>query len=191
MDSQDQHFPMSLPLSVKAYSLDQEAAKEHIQNINNQIFPPGFKQKIGLFETPEKRQITQGTLRKLHSRSSPEWIIFVGDHNQTVGWFYGYMEDEETFFIDTIGLTPEYRGAGIYSAFLKELMGYLKMKGYERVTTSHLPNNRAALIADLKIGFNIVGMEMNESHGATVKLAYSLYEDRRRAFEKAFSIDEE
>ena len=115
----------------------------------------------------------------------------MGKNDQPVGWFYGYMEDEETFFVDTIGLIPEYRRAGIYTAFLKALMRYLKAKGYERVTTSHLPNNRAALIADLKIGFNIIGMELNESHGTMVKMGYSLYDDRRRAFEKAFSLDAE
>jgi len=186
-----QYFPMKLPLDVMGHLFDQETAEEHIQKVGNRIFPPGFKQAIGLFETPEKRQIIQEALRKKHSRSSPEWIVFIGKSNQTVGWFYGYMEDEETFFIDTIGLIPEYRGAGIYTAFLKELVEYLKAKGYERVTTSHLPNNRAALIADLKNGFTIVGMKLDESHGATVKMACSLYEDRRRAFEKAFSLEEE
>ncbi len=191
MDLKNQHFPMNLPFDVIGHLYDQETAEEHIQKISNQIFPPGFKQKLGLFETPKKRQSKQESLRKKHSKSSPEWIIFIGKNNQTVGWFYGYMEDEETFFIDTIGLIPEYRQAGIYTAFLKELVKYLKAKGYERVTTSHLPNNRAALIADLKNGFNIIGMELNESHGASVKMACSLYEDRRKAFEKVFRLDEE
>ncbi len=63
--------------------------------------------------------------------------------------------------------------------------------GYERLTTSHHPNNRAALIADLKAGFNIVGLELHESHGPVVKMACSLHADRRRGLEQIFSMEPE
>lgn len=178
-------------LGVVAQSFDPSSAQRHIKAINDLIFPPGFKQAMGLFETPKGRQETQKELSRQHSRSAPEWIIFNGKNKKPVGWFYGYMEDEETFFIDTIGFIPEYRGVGIYRAFLPQLFDYLKAKGYERVTTSHHPNNRAALIADLKTGFNIVGMELHESLGPQVKMVHSLYEDRRKAFEQVFSMEAE
>jgi len=187
-DIRKQYFPMSLPLDVIGLCLDRTSAEKYIQAINHQIFPPGFKQKLGLFETPDERQETQKNLSKQHSRSASEWIIFLSKNDQPIGWFYGYMEDGETFFIDTIGLIPEYRRAGVYTAFLVQLLAYLRAKGYERVTTSHHPNNRAALIADLKTGFNIVGMELHESHGVLVKMAHSLHEDRRSAFEQVFSV---
>ena len=182
---------MHLPLGVEGHALDQNSALKHIQGIGQLIFPPGFKQQIGLFATPTNRQTKQAQLRQQHSRSASEWIVFFGENKCAVGWFYGYMEDEESFFIDTIGLIPEYRGAGIYTAFLARLQEYLKAKGYERLSTSHMPNNRGALIADLKAGFTIVGMELDESHGIQVKLAYSLYDDRRRAFERVFSVEPE
>ncbi len=188
---QKRHFPMNLPSDVIGHSLSQNSAQKYIQKINHRIFPPGFKQAVGLFETPDDRQDTQKAHRRQHSRSAPEWIVFSKEIEESIGWFYGYMEDEETFFIDTIGFIPEYRGAGIYKAFLVGLLDYLSDLGYERVTTSHHPNNRAALIADLKAGFNIVGMELHESHGPMVKMAFSLQEDRRKAFEQAFSMEAE
>ena len=98
------------------------------------------------------------------------------------------MEDEETFFIDTIGLVPEVRAKGVYQAFLRELIIYLKAVGYERLTSSHHPNNRAVLIAELKVGFNIVGLEINESTGPILKVAYLLHEDRRQGFEQVFCM---
>jgi hypothetical protein len=63
--------------------------------------------------------------------------------------------------------------------------------GYERLTTSHGPNNRAALIADLKMGFDIVGIELHEGCGPLVKTTYHLHEDRRKAFERVFSTPRE
>jgi len=101
------------------------------------------------------------------------------------------MEDEETFFIDTIGLVPAFRGQDIYGAFLTQFIAYLRAMGYERLTSSHGPNVRAALIAELKVGFDIVGIELNESHGVLVKTAYHLHEDRRQAFERIFSTPRE
>jgi RimJ/RimL family protein N-acetyltransferase len=184
-----QFFPIKLPLGVVGRSMDQDAAQAPINAINHLIFPPGFKQALGLFAPPEARRERLERLQKLHAYSHPEWIVFYNGQDEPVGWFYGYMEDEETFFIDTIGLVPAFRGKGIYSAFLVQLIAYLGAIGYERLTTTHHPNNRAALIADLKVGFTIVGMELHESHGSMVKMAYHLHEDRRQGFERAFSME--
>jgi GNAT superfamily N-acetyltransferase len=186
-----QFFPMQLPSGVVARSMDQDAALEAISTINHLIFPADFKQSVGLFEVPEARHEGLEHLQKLHARSSPEWLVFYNAEDEPVGWFYGYMEDEETFFIDTIGLVPTFRRQGIYSAFLRQLIAYLRAIGYERLTTSHGPNNRAALIADLKAGFDIVGLELHEGHGPLVKTAYHLHEDRRQAFERVFSTTQE
>jgi RimJ/RimL family protein N-acetyltransferase len=116
------------------------------------------------------------------------WIVFFAENDEPIGWFYGYMEDEETYIIDTIGFVPEYRGLGLYSTFLRHLIKYLKVLGYERLGTNHHPNNRAAIIADLKAGFNIVGFELHESHGPLLPTALALYTDRQKAFEQVFSM---
>ena len=195
MDEQihKQFFPMKLPAGIVARSMDQDAAQEAIAPINHLIFPPGFKQEVGLFEAPEARRERLEHLQKLYAYSQPEWLVFYNVQDEPIGWFLGYMEDVDgdTFFIDTVGLVPAFRRRGIYSAFLRQLIAYLKAMGYERLTTSHGPNNRAALIADLKAGFNIVGLELHESHGPLVKTAYYLHQDRRQAFERVFSTERE
>ena len=186
----EQFFPMQLPSGVVGNSMDQDSAQEPIGAISHLIFPPGFKQALGLFAAPETRSERLEHLRKLHTRPNPKWIVFF-DGREPIGWFYGYMEDEETFFIDTVGLVPAFRRQGIYSAFLAQLIEYLRAIGYERLTTTHHPNNRAVLIAELKAGFDIVGLELHESNGPAVKMAYHLHEDRRQAFERIFSMERE
>jgi GNAT superfamily N-acetyltransferase len=186
-----QFFPMNLPSGIVARSMDQDTTQESIGAINHLIFPPDFKQAAGLFEAPEARRERLVHLKKLHAYSQPEWLVFYNAKSEPIGWFFGYMEDEDTFFIDTFGLIPAFRGQGIYSAFLRQLIAYVKAIGYERLTTSHSPNNRAALIADLKVGFDIMGLELHESHGPLVKTAYHLHEDRRQAFERVFSTTRE
>ena len=187
----EQFFPMNLPSGVVARSMDPETTKKSIKAINHLIFSPDYKWSVGLFEPPETRYRKLKHLQKLHARSSPEWLVFFNAKEEPIGWFLGFMEDEETFFIDTIGFIPAFRGQGIYSAFLRQLITYLKAMGYERLTTSHAPNNRAALIADLKAGFDIVGLELHEGCGPLVKTAYHLHEDRRQSFERVFSTPRE
>jgi GNAT superfamily N-acetyltransferase len=186
-----QFFPMKLSSGVVARSMDRDAAQEFIKTINHLIFPADYKQSVGLFETPEARHESLERLRKVHARSSPIWLVFFNAEDEPIGWFLGFMEDEETFFIDTVGLIPAYRSQGIYSAFLRQFIVYLRAMGYERLTTSHGPNTRAALIADLKAGFDIVGIELHEGCGPLVKTVYHLHEDRRQAFERVFSTPRE
>ncbi len=182
-DIRKQFFPMQLPTGVVACLVDEVTAQRTGEI--TQIFSP---EALGHFRAPESRQERLGRLRKLLARSASEWIVFYSQKDEPVGWFWGYMEYETTFTMDTIGLIPEFRNRGIYSAFLKQLIPYLDALGYERLTSYHHPNNRAVLIANLKAGFNIVGMEVNESNGAMVKMAYLFHADRRKYFEQVFML---
>ncbi len=44
------------------------------------------------------------------------------------------------------------------------------------------------MIAELKAGFNIVGIELHESYGPLIKVAYFFYDDRQNGFASAFSM---
>jgi RimJ/RimL family protein N-acetyltransferase len=185
-DIYQQFFPMELPGDVTGRLVDRDTARKAIETIGAQIFAP--REALGYFVPPETRRGTLERAGRRHTPSSPEWIVFYSSQDEPVGWLYGYMEDEETFFIDTVGLIPAFRHRGIYTAFLKQLIAYLGAVGYERLTTSHHPNNRAVMIAELKAGFNIVGIELHESCGAIVKTAYLFHDDRRESFRQVCSL---
>ena len=187
-DIREQFFPMKLANGITAHSMDRDTAQKEIERFNDRIFPPGFKEETGAFRPPKVRADRVAQLWKQRIDTHPEWIVFFDQDGNPIGWFYGYMEDLETFFIDTIGLVPEFRRKGIYQAFLERLITYLKAVGYERLTSSHHPNNRAVLIPELKVGFNIVGLEINESAGPVLRVAHPLHEDRRLGFERVFCM---
>jgi RimJ/RimL family protein N-acetyltransferase len=181
-----QFFPVDLPGSTTGCIVDPDTAEKAIRVIGDQIF--STRESLGQFESPETRRRALEKAGKQHKPSSPEWVVFYNTVDEPVGWLYGYMEDEETFFIDTVGLIAAYRRRGIYTAFLNQLIAYLGALGYERLTTSHHPNNRAIMIAELKAGFNIVGLELHEGCGPLVKMAYLFHQDRQESFRGAFSM---
>jgi RimJ/RimL family protein N-acetyltransferase len=183
-----QFFPMSLPAGVTGHWVDRAAAAAEIRDLNAQIFDP---HELHLFQVPPERQPTIAGLQQSYTPSQPECIIFIifySDTHQPVGWFYSYLEDPATTFIDTVGFLPAYQGRGLYSAFLPQYLAYSAALDYERVTTSHHPNNRAIMIAELKVGFNITGLELHESHGPLIKMAYFIHPDRCAGFEQAFTM---
>jgi RimJ/RimL family protein N-acetyltransferase len=182
----EQFFPMELPAGVVGRLVDHDTAQRVRMAIGAQIFPP--REVFGQFTPPETRRDNLERLQKHYTPSFAQWIVFYSDRNEPVGWLYGYMEDSETFFIDTVGLIPAFRNRGIYTAFLKQLIAYLGALGYERLTTSHHPNNRAVMIAELKAGFNITGIELHEECGPLVKMAYLFHDDRREGFRQVFSM---
>ena len=73
------------------------------------------------------------------------WVRIMND--------YGHIDDETPSL--AISLYKEYRGFGIGTAMMKEILALLKSHGYSRVSLSVQKDNYAAKIY-LKIGFEIV-----------------------------------
>ncbi len=177
-----QFFPVDLPAGVIGRAVDYDTVFEVGAALG--IFDPAA---LGHFQTPPERRAKVEVLARLYIRPGSESVVFYHGA-EPVGWFWGYMEYADTFTIDTFGLIPEFRGKGIYQAFTRTLIAYLTAVGYERVTVITHVNNRAMLIANLKVGFNIVSLEIGEQRGAGVWLAYLLHADRRADFEEAFRL---
>lgn len=178
-----QFFPVDLPAGVTGRVVD--TATAFTVGGQLRIFDPPA---LGHFQPPQSRQAQVQRLAESFGHSGEEAVVLYDADEKPVGWFWGYMAYADTFTIDTFGLIPGYRGRGVYSAFVRALLAYLTAVGYERVTVITHANNRAMLIANLKAGFHIAGMEVHESLGAAVKLAYLVHADRREDFGEAFRL---
>ena len=153
------------------------------------IFPPFSAHGAFGMDVPPERGVKLAPLFETTRFLHTEQIIFRTDDGTPVGYFFGNMREPQTFFIISTGLLPAYRQRGLYSYFTRRLLSYLYAIGYERVQSLHQPNNRAVLIAKLKLGFNITGMVLDERMGAHVELTYLFHEDRRAAFSRAFAME--
>ena len=180
------HFPMQLPhhiigrlVPLETYFAVEEALEPHVflAHVNVQRH----------FSTPSGRRTAQSRLSQLQQQGHQEAIVFY-DADRPIGWSAGRMENANEFLMDVTGLLPAYQSKGIYSAFLRLYLPYLRDLGYERVLSYHSPSNRAVLIAKLKAGFVIRATVFRENAGASVQLVYFLHEDRLTAFEEVHSL---
>ncbi len=114
-------------------------------------------------EPPPKTIITSPELQVYVERfeeSKDDWGLVAEVDGKIVGavWVrimndYGHIDDETPSL--AISLYKEYRGFGIGTAMMKEILTLLKLHGYSRVSLSVQKANYAAKMY-LKIGFEIV-----------------------------------
>ena len=112
---------------------------------------------------PPKTIITSPELQVYVERfeeSKDDWGLVAEVDGKIVGavWVrimndYGHIDDETPSL--AISLYKEYRGFGIGTAMMKEILALLKSHGYSRVSLSVQKDNYAAKMY-LKIGFEIV-----------------------------------
>ncbi len=72
---------------------------------------------------------------------------------------YGHVDDNTPSF--AISLYKEYRGKGIGTELMKEMLDTLKARGYERASLSVQKGNYAAKMYQ-KLGFQIIGENEEE-----------------------------
>ena len=182
IESREKFFPMVLPENITAKCVDSkdllDVYKQHI----NEVFPSAcFDNSLineGLKARAEKRFPLKKRYQFLHS----EHILFFNELNVPIGWMFGESQDQSTFYMRNTAILKEYQNKGIYTAFLKEFLEYIKYIGYEKVASHHLGTNRAVLIPKLKLGFDICGLELHETIGANVKLVHIFHEDRKSVY---------
>ena len=114
-------------------------------------------------EPPPKTIITSPELQVYVERfeeSKDDWGLVAEVDGKIVGavWVrimndYGHIDDETPSL--AISLYKKYRGFGIGTAMMKEILALLKSHGYSRVSLSVQKDNYAAKMY-LKIGFEIV-----------------------------------
>jgi len=106
--------------------------------------------------------------------------LYILKGNTRIGWFLGEQLNRETFYMRNTGIFEEFRGKGIYKSLLSLLIGILKEKGFQKITSSHIVTNNHVIVAKLKAGFLISGFELSDRFGLFVNLTYNFNEIRNK-----------
>lgn len=109
------------------------------------------------------------------------WVARDGD--AVVAMFCGHHRDADTYRMWHSHVHPGYRRRGVYTDIVQRFIGYSRELGYSTVVSEHAPSNNAILIAKLKAGFRLVGMDVDAAVGPSVRLTYFHNEAHLRAFE--------
>lgn len=181
------YFPMQLPNGIVGRSVPLETYFDVEDALEPLVFPEDETTASWFDLLAERRDDRKKALGALQRETHQDAVVFY-DGEAAIGWSAGRMTGASEFMMDVTGVHPDYQSKGIYTAFLRLYLPYLRDVGYERVVSYHSPTNRAVLIAKLKAGFVVGGTEFRENAGATVKMVYFLHQDRFEGFERVHSL---
>lgn len=185
-EERERHFPLDLPAGVVGRCVELETYFAVEDDLEARIFPENERVERW-FSLPSERRADKQRLGQLQRLTHQEAVVFyAGD--RPIGFHAGRMTGAAEYMMDDTGVLPAYQNRGVYSTFLRSFLPYLRDCGYERVVSYHSPTNRPVLIAKLKAGFVIKGMELREQAAASVKLVYFLHADRYETYENVHSL---
>lgn len=118
-------------------------------------------------------EVDPARLKAIQKRRDMRRIgIFAGDTLAalTVGW----QDDDERYYMALSLVLPEHRRRGLYSALVRESVARARAGGYSEVWSRHVATNNPVIIAKLKLGFTVSGVELMPAHGVMVRLTCPL-----------------
>jgi ribosomal protein S18 acetylase RimI-like enzyme len=99
-----------------------------------------------------------------------------------VGIFSGYESDFGKYMMHLSVVHPDFRGIGLYSAYLEDLMNYSKKEGFNRICSEHSTSNNPIIIAKLRKSFFITNIQVTSFYGVEVQLTRFLDEEMENIF---------
>ena len=134
-----------------------------------------------ILRCPKRGSPPSCTFIQLQAATHQACTVFYAN-DTPIGYSVGHMISATDFLLDRTGILPAYRKRGLYTAFLRGFLPFLKAVGYERVEALNAPHDPAPLIPKLRTGFVIGGTVFDDEKGALVKMVHHTHTDRREAF---------
>lgn len=170
----------------------QEQSAYRYEFVSADVFKPIFKQhREVLFSHHHSIDAdvfySQDEIDKLdslfHSLGRPNSLsLLVYDGDTLVGWSVGNQTESDGFYMRNSAVFPQYRRQGVYSEMMRRMIERITAMGFQRIISRHHCSNNAVIIAKLKHGFMISGIEVTDIFGTLVQLTYYPNEKRRDVF---------
>ena len=97
-----------------------------------------------------------------------------------VGFTNGWSNENAGFYVGASAIHPDHRRNGLYSELVWAVLKITRTEGFQRVESHHRATNNPVLIAKLKLGFVLTGLEVSDAMGLLAKLTYFHNPERRK-----------
>ncbi len=161
------HIEEDISLAV----VDEYPKELYTKQLNENLMDdyPFLQWQKELIEEAKEKMKSLGQLQK----DTYKLRIALLKNKELVGWSFGWQESPTTFFMGASVVTKDFRGKGYYSKMVHKIFEITKQEGFQSVSSFHIATNNPILIAKLKLGFNVTGMQLDAIHGILIKLVYN------------------
>jgi len=118
----------------------------------------------------------------LKARNKAPFYLRIGVFldNALIACTYGWQSKDEVFYMAISLVHPDHRRIGIYSELVRAVVSISKNEGFQQIESHHKATNNPVIIAKLKAGFCINGLELSDKMGVLVRLSYFHNSTRRK-----------
>lgn len=132
--------------------------------------------QLGFEEDPATRPFRREPVQAL-----PRLRIAARHGDELIGWTYGFASFTDSWMMATSAVLPAHRRRGIYTALCETCTALVAEAGYRVVESHHVATNNPILIAKLRLGFHVTGLQLSPTMGTLLTLEKPLDDLRRTA----------
>lgn len=159
-----------------------ELSRQEFSPLLQQHFPALFDDQFFMYRWDLLLSEEEQESREAIKNSFPElkkyrYAIF--KDKEFVGASFSYQTNVSSVYMQSSAILPEYRRQGLYSQMLGSVMQVIERDGFQEIQSNHHMTNNPVIIAKLKKGFNISGVELSDRFGTLVNLKYYTNSKRR------------
>jgi RimJ/RimL family protein N-acetyltransferase len=172
-------------LEEAGYQLERtelESYWELHENVMREHFPAEVFVDTSQLRSPQaKRKQAERVARRADDPLCDFTIVRKG--GEVVAQFCGEQRGPETYRMWHSNVHSGHRRQGLYGMIVGSTLEYTRQLGFDRVVSEHAPGNNPVLIAKLKAGFRITGLDVEPSVGVSVHLTYFHDPDQLAAYQ--------
>ena len=116
--------------------------------------------------------------RRAQLTSRPTLRLALRHGQELAGWSFGFADRPNAFFMASSAVRAPHRRRGFYSVMAQTLVDLARQGGFHFVHSRHVCTNNPILIAKLKLGFRVTGLELAAQWGSLLALEMPLSAER-------------
>jgi hypothetical protein len=97
--------------------------------------------------------------------------------------FSGEQKTESLYRMWHSNVHPDHRRRGVYRMIVQGTIAYTRELGFDTIASEHSPGNNPILIAKLRAGFHVYGLELDGMVGPSIALRYFHNSEHLAAYE--------
>jgi hypothetical protein len=170
------HPPVALASQLpEPYAL--ELVSDYDEPLFGELMQPVFFGVSGSLRWTDLGYEEDAALRRFRRdqlRTRPSLRIAARHNGALVGWCLGFADRPDSFYMASSAVLEQHRRIGVYQAMAEQMRSLAVEAGFHVLHSKHLCTNNAILIAKLRMGFRIVGMELSPDMGSLLKMELPL-----------------
>jgi ribosomal protein S18 acetylase RimI-like enzyme len=157
--------------SLKLKFVDEIEFNEATSEYRKEVFQDCLAIQNRQVYSEKEIHLAEANIARFSKLESVYCLLMLND--VCIGWHYGYQDTPMSYYMCNSAVLPQHRRQGYYSWLAKSVMEEVTRRGYHRIKSRHYPTNNPVIIAKLKLGFVVTGLQLSSNFGTLLELEWN------------------